>query len=311
MIPAKEITAVEVRDLTRLFGSFTAVDRISFSVERGEIFGFLGPNGAGKSTTIKMLCGILLPTSGYGTVAGYDIVREPEKVKAHIGYMSQKFSLYPDLTARENMSFYAGIYGVPAAERKEREAWAASLVGITGRLNDTAGILTGGWRQRLALACALIHRPPIIFLDEPTAGVDPISRRDFWKIIRGLSREGTTIFVTTHYLDEAEYCSRLALISEGRILSLGTPVDMRSSFPYPILSLTCSRMLKTMAALQGREGIGDISIWGESLHVVVKGPGPPPDVIRKALREAGLPDCPMESIPPSLEDVFVYRVTGG
>ncbi|MFH0801199.1 MAG: ABC transporter ATP-binding protein [bacterium] len=307
----KNDAVVEVRDLTRTFGNFVAVDHVSFSVKSGGIFGFLGPNGAGKSTTIRMLCGILLPTSGSGRVAGFDILSEPEAVKKHIGYMSQKFSLYPDLTAGENMDFYAGIYGVKQGERKERIARAVDLVGLGGRLNDLASILTGGWRQRLALACALLHRPPVIFLDEPTAGVDPISRRDFWRIIQGLSREGTTVFVTTHYMDEAEYCHTLVLISGGKIMAMGTPDELKSSFSWPIMSLSTPRMLETMKALETVPAVGDVSIWGDSLHVVFSDPQNAERQVREVLRVAGIEVLKLERVEPSLEDVFVTLVTGG
>ncbi len=220
--------AVQVRDLEKRFGSFVAVNRVSFSVARGEIFGFLGPNGAGKSTTIRMLIGILPPTSGIGTVAGYDIAREPERVKSQVGYMSQRFSLYEDLTVEENIDFYAGIYRVPRAKRQARKEWVLEMAGLSGRRRSRTSVLSGGWKQRLALGCAILHEPPILFLDEPTSGVDPINRRRFWDLIHALADGGTTVFVTTHYMDEAEYCDRLALIYRGELVALGTPSALKA-----------------------------------------------------------------------------------
>jgi ABC-2 type transport system ATP-binding protein len=229
--------AVEVRDLEKRFGSFVAVNRVNFSVARGEIFGFLGPNGAGKSTTIRMLIGILPPTSGTGTVAGFDIAREPEKVKTQIGYMSQRFSLYEDLTVEENIDFYAGIYRVPREKREARKAWVLEMAGLVERRRARTSVLSGGWKQRLALGCAILHEPPILFLDEPTSGVDPINRRRFWDLIHALADQGTTVFVTTHYMDEAEYCDRLALIYRGELIALGAPsalkADLAARAPVP------------------------------------------------------------------------------
>lgn len=303
-------TSVEVQDLTRKFGQFLAVNRISFAVQRGEIFGFLGPNGAGKSTTIRMLCGILLPTSGNGHVAGYDIMKESEEVKKHIGYMSQRFSLYPDLLARENLEFYAGIYGVAPREKSARIQQVAHLTGIRERLEDLTEILTGGWRQRLALACALLHSPPILFLDEPTSGADPISRRAFWTIIQGLAREKLTIFVTTHYLEEAEYCHRLALISDGEIVAQGTPGEMRERFPYPVLRVECAPLMEALALLQKEHSVGEISIWSRALHVVLLEGEKSRSKILEILSEAGVEVTGTEPLTPTLEDVFVH-LTGG
>jgi ABC-2 type transport system ATP-binding protein len=219
--------AVTVENLERRFGSFVAVNRISFQVRRGEVFGFLGPNGAGKSTTIRMLCGILSPTGGTGTVAGFDIRTQPERIKANIGYMSQKFSLYQDLTVEENIDFYSGIYRIAAAEKAERKQWVLEMAGLAEHRRRLTSVLSGGWKQRLALGCAIIHRPPIVFLDEPTSGVDPISRRRFWDLIYHMSGEGVTVFVTTHYMDEAEYCGRLGLIYRGELIALGTPEELK------------------------------------------------------------------------------------
>ena len=220
--------AVVVENLEKRFGRFVAVDRVSFQVGRGEVFGFLGPNGAGKSTTIRMLCGILAPSGGRGTVAGFDIGTQPELVKAHIGYMSQRFSLYQDLTVEENIDFYSGIYRIPANKKRERKEWVIEMSGLAGHRRSLTAVLSGGWKQRLALGCAILHEPPIVFLDEPTSGVDPISRRKFWNLIYDLSAQGVTIFVTTHYMDEAEYCNRLGLIYRGELIALGTPHELKS-----------------------------------------------------------------------------------
>ena len=220
-------SAVSLANLTKRFGSFTAVDGVSLTVPRGQIFGFLGPNGAGKSTTIRMLCGILAPTSGSGSVAGFDIASQPERIKENIGYMSQRFSLYEDLTVDENIAFYGGIYRIPPDRLKERAEWVTGMAGLTERRHSRAGELSGGWRQRLALGCAILHEPAIIFLDEPTSGVDPLSRRSFWNLIRSLAAGGVTVFVTTHYMDEAEFCDRLALIYRGELIAVGTPLELK------------------------------------------------------------------------------------
>ena len=225
--------AVEVENLVKRFGDFVAVDHISFRVSRGEIFGFLGPNGAGKSTAIRILCGLLRPTSGLARVGGYDVARDPETVRQNIGYMSQKFSLYDDLTVEENLSFYGGVYGVPQERLPEREEFALRMAGLTGKRDTMTGMLAGGWKQRLALGCAILHEPPILFLDEPTSGVDPIARREFWDLIYQLSEQGHTIFVTTHYMDEAEYCHRLALMYKGKIVALDTPAALMAAAAKP------------------------------------------------------------------------------
>jgi ABC-2 type transport system ATP-binding protein len=227
--PNLGLPAVTLERLTKHFGDFTAVDAVSLSVPTGQIFGFLGPNGAGKSTTIRMLCGILSPTSGSGRVAGFDIAAQPEQIKENIGYMSQRFSLYEDLTVEENIAFYGGVYRLPAARLKERSEWVIRMAGLTGRRTAKAGELSGGWKQRLALGCAILHQPPIIFLDEPTSGVDPLSRRTFWELIRSMAADGVTVFVTTHYMDEAEFCDRLALIYRGELVAIGTPLELKQA----------------------------------------------------------------------------------
>jgi ABC-2 type transport system ATP-binding protein len=223
--------AVVVDSLEKRFGAFVAVNRISFRVRKGEVFGFLGPNGAGKSTTIRMLCGILSPSGGSGSAAGFDVRTQPEQIKANIGYMSQKFSLYQDLTVEENIDFYSGVYCIPAAKKRERKEWVIEMAGLSQHRNQPTAILSGGWKQRLALGCAILHEPPIIFLDEPTSGVDPISRRHFWDLIYELSSRGVTVFVTTHYMDEAEYCDRLGLIYRGELTALGTPRELKAATP--------------------------------------------------------------------------------
>src|SRR5262249_12823651 len=248
--------SVEVNDLVKRVGSFVAVDHVSFQVSRGEIFGFLGPNGAGKSTTIRMLCGLLAPTSGKASVHGYDVATQPELIRGHIGYMSQKFSLYDDLTVEENIEFFTGIYSVPPERRGERAAYVLRMAGLDSRRTEMTRLLSGGWKQRLALGCAILHEPPILFLDEPTSGVDPCARRDFWDLIRQLSAAGHTVFVSTHYMDEAEYCHRLALMYRGRIIALGTPRELKDRLRgQTLLRLETPSPLETMKALEGAPGV--------------------------------------------------------
>jgi len=301
--------AVTLRDLEKRFGDFTAVNRISLDVGRGEIFGFLGPNGAGKSTTIRMLCGILQPTAGNGTVAGFDIVRQPEEIKKNIGYMSQKFSLYDDLTVEENIDFYSGIYRIPDARKKERTEWVIRMAGLTEHRSSRTAILSGGWKQRLALGCAVLHEPPIIFLDEPTAGVDPISRRNFWDLIHHLAGEGVTVFVTTHYMDEAEYCDRLALIYRGELIALGTPAELKTRcMEEEIVEVHCSRPQDAMEVIEAIPGMGHAALFGRSLHVVAQRAEEAIPAIGEALVAAGFTVNSMERIMPSLEDVFVSLI---
>lgn len=228
--------AVTLRHLNKNFGDFIAVNDVSLDVTKGEIFGFLGPNGAGKSTTIRILCGLLEPSSGQATVAGFDVATDPESVKQNIGYMSQRFSLYDDLTIEENLDFFSGVYGVPKEKREQRKLYALQMAGLEQRRHTMTRILSGGWKQRLALGCAILHEPPVIFLDEPTSGVDPIARRAFWDLINDLSHAGHTIFVTTHYMDEAEYCNRLALMYQGRVIALGTPTELSDQLRSPELA---------------------------------------------------------------------------
>jgi ABC-2 type transport system ATP-binding protein len=301
--------SVEVEQLVKRFGDFTAVDRISFQTRTGEVFGFLGPNGSGKSTTIRILCGLLHPTSGRATVAGYDVVESPELIRRNIGYMSQKFSLYADLTVFENLRFYAGMYGVPAAELRGRIDWALEMAGLRGRESSSTGTLSGGWKQRLALGCAVLHRPPIVFLDEPTSGVDPLSRRLFWELIQQMSADGVTIFVTTHYMDEAEYCNRLALMNAGKLIALGTPTELKlGSIQGSLLLLECDRLGDAIERLRHFDGVRDAAVFGNALHLVVSDAAVAP-VIRAALEADRISVARLEPIRPSLEDAFVALTT--
>jgi ABC-2 type transport system ATP-binding protein len=300
--------AVECDNLSKAFGKFVAVDRVSLTVNRGEIFGFLGPNGAGKSTTIRILCGLLAPTSGRALVAGYDVAKEPETVRANIGYMSQKFSLYDDLRVEENLDFFAGVYGVPRERREERKEYALRMAGLLDRRADLTRLLPGGWKQRLALGCAVLHEPPILFLDEPTSGVDPIARRSFWDLIYQLSEAGHTIFVTTHYMDEAEYCHRLALMYRGRVIALGAPEQLKDELQsHVLMRLETNDVLETMRALESVEGLGDVAVFGSGLHVTVASEGAA-GRIREALQTAGIEVRLLERIQPSMEDVFVAMI---
>ena len=301
--------AVEVDALVKRFGSFTAVDRVSFSVRKGEIFGFLGPNGAGKSTTIRILCGLLEPTEGRALVSGLDVAAAPEQVRRQIGYMSQKFSLYDDLTVGENIDFFSGIYRVPREKRRSRKEFALRMAGLEDRSDSMTNVLAGGWKQRLALGCAILHEPPILFLDEPTSGVDPIARRSFWSLIYQLSASGHTVFVSTHYMDEAEYCHRLALMNRGRIIALGAPEELKDELrACSILNLESSDPLESMRALEGQPGIIDVAVFGAGLHVKVNEPEAAGRRIRQALAQRQIEVSCLEAIPPSMEDVFVSLI---
>jgi ABC-2 type transport system ATP-binding protein len=306
---ATEDNAVTVDHLERRFGSFVAVDRISFQVRRGEIFGFLGPNGAGKSTTIRMLCGILTPTGGSGTVAGFDIRTQAEKIKTRIGYMSQKFSLYQDLTVEENIDFYSGIYCIPAKEKPQRKQWVLEMAGLTEHRRRPTAVLSGGWKQRLALGCAIIHKPPIVFLDEPTSGVDPISRRQFWDLIYEMSGEGVTVFVTTHYMDEAEYCDRLGLIYRGELIAMGTPETLkRESMHEDVLEVFCDRAEAALEAIQGLSEVKEVALFGRGLHLVAVDGTRASAQVGELLNQRGYRIERIEKIVPSLEDVFVSLI---
>ncbi len=298
--------AIVVNDLTRRFGKFVAVDRVSFTVRAGEIFGFLGSNGAGKSTTIRMLCGLLKPTSGSAVVGGVDVARDPERVKAQIGYMSQKFSLYELLTVDQNIRLYAELYGVPPERFEERRRFAIEMAGLEGRERTMPRDLPGGYRQRLALGCAILHEPRILFLDEPTGGVDPISRRQFWRLIDHLSKDGVTVLVTTHYLDEAEYCHRLAVIHAGRLAALGTTSELRQVFAdRPILEIRTPRAVAVMRALDEMPEVEDSSLFGTAVHAVLRPGAPGPAAVRRHLDDLGLPTLSVEPVEASLEDVFL------
>jgi ABC-type multidrug transport system ATPase subunit/ABC-type multidrug transport system permease subunit len=304
--------AVRVEALERRFGDFVAVAGISFDVAPGEIFGFLGPNGSGKSTTIRMLTGLLAPTAGAGWVDGLDVRTEGEAIKARIGYMSQRFSLYEDLTVEQNLDFYGGIYRIPAADKAARKAWALDMAGLTGRERTLTRELAGGWRQRLALAAAILHEPRIVFLDEPTSGVDPISRRAFWELIRSMADDGVTVFVTTHYMDEAEYCDRLALLDRGRIIALGTPHDLREThMPDDVLEVGVDRPVEALEALAREPRAKECAIFGAALHVVVADAHQDAGAIQAALETAGVRVDRVQPIVPSLEDVFVSLIEAG
>jgi ABC-2 type transport system ATP-binding protein len=294
--------AVEVDGLTRVFGDFVAVDHIDLRVEPGTVFGFLGPNGAGKSTTIRMLCGILRPSAGGALVGGFDIATQTDRVKNSIGYMSQRFSLYEDLTVEENLLFFAGIYGVQGHQRAARIAWALQMADLTGREQMKTAELAGGWRQRLALGCAVLHEPPILFLDEPTSGVDPASRRDFWEMIGTLAERGTTIFVTTHFMDEAEHCDELALIYGGKIVASGSPSRLkREHVSQALLEVETADLMAAYAELKRDPAIGGVALFGNTLHVTAADEA----AARAAIAAAGIAVGRVERIDPSLEDAFV------
>jgi ABC-2 type transport system ATP-binding protein len=301
--------AVEVENLVKTFGNFVAVDHIDFRVKKGEIFGFLGPNGAGKSTTIRMLCGLLMPTSGKGKVAGFDLIREPEKIKQVIGYMSQKFSLYEDLTVMENLHFFGGVYGLSPSLQKEREEQALTMAGL-GELRDRmTRTLAVGWKQRLALGCAILHEPSLLFLDEPTSGVDPISRRNFWSLIQQMGEKGVTTFVTTHYMDEAEYCDRLALIYQGKIIALGTPSELKlKTLAQGVMEVECEPLIAASDLLKKESWVYESAVFGNSLHVISKEDVESEKAVTALFERHGILLKRMERIRPSLEDVFVSLI---
>jgi ABC-2 type transport system ATP-binding protein len=301
--------AVVVKDLERRFGAFVAVDRISLEVARGEIFGFLGPNGAGKSTTIRMLCGILAPSGGAGTVAGFDIRTQSEEIKSHIGYMSQKFSLYEDLTVEENVDFYSGIYRIAPEKKQARKEWAIRMAGLEGHRNARTGTLSGGWKQRLALGCAILHEPNIIFLDEPTSGVDPNSRRQFWDLIYDLAGQGVTVFVTTHYMDEAEYCDRIALIYHGQLIAEGTPEVLKTRLMREdVLEVACERPQDAMEEIRELTGVKEVALFGKNLHVIAGNGEAVAHKLNDSLPRKGFQVERIEKIVPSMEDVFVSLI---
>jgi ABC-2 type transport system ATP-binding protein len=300
---------VRLENLVKRFGDFVAVDNVSLEVAQGEVFGFLGPNGAGKSTTIRILCGLLAPTSGSATVGGFDVATQSEEIRQSIGYMSQKFSLYDDLTVDENIEFFGGVYGVTPEAMPARREYVLKMAGLEDKCATMTRLLSGGWKQRLALGCAILHEPPILFLDEPTSGVDPIARRSFWDLIYKLSESGHTIFVTTHYMDEAEYCHRIALMYRGKTIALGSPAELKASLGEGhLLSLESSDLLGSMTALQGRPGIADVAVFGGGLHVTVERDEAAMPEIRAALDAAGIRIDSLQPITPSMEDVFVNLI---
>jgi ABC-2 type transport system ATP-binding protein len=299
--------AIEARGLVKRFGDFVAVDDLSFSVQPGEVFGLLGSNGAGKSTTIRMLCGLLTPTAGEGLVLGHDVGREPEEVKRRIGYMTQRFSLYDDLSVLQNLRFFGGVYGLRGPEQRERERWAVGMAGLEGKEELLTRSLPGGWKQRLALACSVLHRPRLVFLDEPTGGVDPLSRRRFWRLIDSMAAEGVTIIVTTHYLDEAERCDRIALIHGGRLVALGTVRELKEVFAgRALLEVSTPRFAEALAALENEPWVLEASVFGTRLHVVVEDADEGRRRIAALLR--GDDELAVERIVPSLEDVFIHCI---
>ena len=309
MLPKRSGPAVHIENLVKRFGDFVAVDNVSMDVAQGEIFGFLGPNGAGKSTTIRILCGLLPPTSGRAVVGGFDVAKYPEEIRRRIGYMSQRFSLYDDLSVEENIEFFGGVYGLSPEALRTRRDYVLKMAGLEDKRSVKTRLLAGGWKQRLALGCAILHEPPILFLDEPTSGVDPIARRTFWDLIYQLSEAGHTIFVTTHYMDEAEYCHRIALMYNGRTIALGSPDELKRSLGVGhFLNLESSDLFGTMGALQGRKGILDVAVFGGGLHVRVTSAEAAIPEIQEALEKAGIRIFKLEPISPSMEDVFVSLI---
>jgi len=301
--------AVTVTDLEKRFGSFVAVNRISFEVAKGEIFGFLGPNGAGKSTTIRMLCGLLAPSGGSATVARFDLRTQREQIKEHIGYMSQRFSLYEDLTVEENIDFFSGIYRIAPGKKRARKEWVLEMAGLHEHRRSRTAVLPGGWKQRLALGCAVLHEPPILFLDEPTSGVDPTSRRQFWDLISDLSGRGTTVFVTTHYMDEAEYCGRIGLIYRGELIASGAPVVLKTELMRDdVLDVLCDRPQDAMEEIERLTGIREVALFGKGLHVVAEDATVAAVAVRRHLEARGYSVTRIGHIAPSLEDVFVSLI---
>jgi ABC-2 type transport system ATP-binding protein len=301
--------AVEIRNLVKRFGDFVAVDNVSMTVSRGEIFGFLGSNGAGKTTTIRMLCGLLTPTSGSARVGGFDLATQAEQIKQTIGYMSQKFSLYDDLSVVENIDFFSGVYNVPRALRPARKDYVLKMSGLENRGGTMTRLLPAGWKQRLALGCAILHQPPILFLDEPTSGVDPIARRGFWDLIYQLSAEGHSVFVTTHYMDEAEYCHRLALMHRGRLIGLGTPEELKAALvSYKLLHLESTDVLEALRAMEACPEVVEAAVFGSGLHLTVHDPGTADRAVRAALSQRGIGIKRLALTEPSMEDVFVAMI---
>ncbi|MFJ6327532.1 MULTISPECIES: ATP-binding cassette domain-containing protein [unclassified Rhizobium] len=309
--PAPKAATVQMQGLSKRFGTFLAVDNLSLTITKGEIVGFIGPNGAGKSTTLRMLCGLLRPSGGSAFVAGYDVARCPEEVRAHIGYMSQKFSLYSDLTVRENLRFFAGMYHVPRREMNSRMAQAIATAGLEGREDALVETLAGGWKQRLALGCAILHRPPVLFLDEPTSGVEPEARRHFWDMIHNLAGSGVTILVSTHYMDEAEYCNRIALINAGKLVAVGSPGQLRRhELGGELFEISCNMLGAGLTKLRQAPGVIDAAIFGDKLHVLLSDSSAAADLPSWLGEDGFIAGTPCR-ITPSLEDVFVQLVSRG
>lgn len=301
--------AVQVHDLTKQFDHFTAVDHVTFSVPRGQIFGFLGPNGAGKTTTIRMLLGLIKPTSGSASVLGFDIEKQSDAIRKRVGYMSQKFSLYNDLTVEENLNFYGGTYGVRRERLRQRKRYILKMAGLEGRERELTKNLSGGWKQRLALGTAIIHEPQMLFLDEPTAGVDPISRRAFWDLLYELAEGGTTIMVTTHYMDEAEHCQSLAFIQDGRLVAMGSPGEIKSHHMRgQVLEVNCDQPDAAIPILRNLDMFQEVTLYGSQIHVVTQDPDAHKSLVEETLRQGGVHVTSIERIVPSLEDVFIATV---
>jgi ABC-2 type transport system ATP-binding protein len=301
--------AVVLSNLTRKFGDFVAVDNISLSVKRGEIFGFLGPNGSGKTTTIRILCGLLAPTSGSGTVAGFDIRTQQQQIKPRIGYMSQRFSLYKDMTVEENIDFYAGVYEVPPGRRADRKKWVLEMAGLRGKERTLAKDLAGGWKQRLALGCAILHEPEILFLDEPTSGVDPLSRRQFWDLIFKIASQGVTVFVTTHYMDEAEHAHTLGLIYNGRLIASGSPDELRQNMRAgELIEIAADRPVEAADIIAGLPFTLHAAVFGDNVHALVEDAAASVAPINQALRGKNLTPRGVHSTPLSLEDLFIVFI---
>jgi ABC-2 type transport system ATP-binding protein len=298
--------AILTERLTKRFGAFVAVDGVSFAVAPGEVFGFLGPNGAGKTTTIRMLCGILPPTAGRALVGGVDVVAEPERIRSQIGYMSQRFSLYTDLTVWENLTLYAGIYGIPESRLKRRLNEVMEMSALTGKEESMVEDLPTGWRQRLALGCAVLHQPEVLFLDEPTSGVDPTARQTFWELIYQLSSQGTSVLVTTHYMDEAEQCHRIGMIFNGKLVAVDTPTLLKEKIPGKVYELEAENTIKASEVLRQIPGITEVSPFGRRLHILTEANTPTKKDIRRTLAGAGITSSSLEQVPPRLEDVFIY-----
>jgi len=309
---ATEIIPLDVQGLTKRFGSFTAVDHIAFMVQPGEVIGYLGPNGSGKTTTIRMLCGLLVPTEGTAKIMGIDVVQNPEDIKPHIGYMSQKFSLYDDLTVLENIEFYSGVYGVPLEHEKARIQETLQMAGLESRTSVRTADLSGGWRQRLALGCALIHKPPLLFLDEPTSGVDPVARREFWDLIYQLAAQGTTIFITTHYMDEAEHCNRVGFMYRSKLLAFDSPTALKSRYLHGAAwDLDAEPLLEAVEELNGMDGVAQASLHGDRAHVIVDPEVWTVDSLTKRLSSKGVNVRGVETVQSTLEDVFTLLAHRG